>query len=956
MSPDAERRLTGAPADLALGSDVFATERIAGNPMVPRRRSRSDLRRIEEIRRVVSGGLDWSKVLDEAARACVGLAGSERCVLLLWDMVHDEVVVASDKSASGDGELAYGTRTPLKQWAGPRSVLFNQEPLIVELPEETRTLAEREFATSQGATSFMYVPLIAFGECLGILLLVRGAKGPFRRHHLRFAESAARVIGPALATAKMLDVSKSQAAARGALFAISQAAVSMDDQPTVLRTIAKAASAVLESDSCTIQIWNRESDAMETLAIEVSNARPIAAADVPLKHVSDFRSLRFVLEQQTPLHMHPRQIGLTDLERDELTSSGTESLLIVPMTIAGDTLGVILVASSRPRAFDGEAINVAQEIAAQTALAIQNARFVERTKRHVEEQSVLLRVSQAVISSRSLSGALSDIARASLEFDSVEGCRILLWNDGSDRVELAAEENVADWPTFYQLGDRYPLADWPTIRHVMATRMARSYLVSDSGITARERANHVADGVGSFGAIPIVIGPDCLGCLALHSRADRGFSQDTMRVGLELATQVAHAINRARLFKQLRTRAETDGLTGLLNHRAAFEALDRELAAARQNSTAVGVIVIDLDDFKLFNDTHGHLIGDRVLVDVAGVLNEVARPSDHVARFGGDEFLVILPSASVETTRTIAERLVQRMDLTAVAIGDLLVPIRSSIGISTFPHDARNRQELIAFADSSMYAAKELGGGQVGSVTRGTRSLEVSTLGALSGLVRAVDRKDRYTKDHSDLVAEYAVRFGLALRMIPEKIEALELAGQLHDVGKIAVPDSILRKPGFLTPEEHAMIRQHVVFSELMIKGVPHLDDVLAAVAHHHERWDGGGYPFGKSGTQIPLLGRILALADALAAMTSDRPYRKGRSLKQAVQEIRAGANTQFDPDLVEPFIRSVTTHTALLQEESRHQASMYQIKPPVGSARAERSDTSPLDETAIPDELVAVD
>ncbi len=124
-----------------------------------------------------------------------------------------------------------------------------------------------------------------------------------------------------------------------------------------------------------------------------------------------------------------------------------------------------------------------------------------------------------------------------------------------------------------------------------------------------------------------------------------------------------------------------------------------------------------------------------------------------------------------------------------------------------------------------MYAAKELGGGQVGSVERGTRSLEVSTLGALSGLVRAVDRKDRYTKDHSDLVAEYAIRFARSMRMTPEKIEALELAGQLHDVGKIAVPDSILRKPGYLTREEEAMIRQHVVFSELMIKGVPHLDD-----------------------------------------------------------------------------------------------------------------------------------
>lgn len=289
------------------------------------------------------------------------------------------------------------------------------------------------------------------------------------------------------------------------------------------------------------------------------------------------------------------------------------------------------------------------------------------------------------------------------------------------------------------------------------------------------------------------------------------------------------------------------------------------------------------------------------------------------------------------------------MDQTTVRIDNLDLPIRFSVGVASFPKDAKSRQELIAFADSSMYAAKELGGGQVGSIDRGTRSLEVSTLGALSGLVRAVDRKDRYTKDHSDLVAEYAVRFAKSLRMGYEKIEALELAGQLHDVGKIAVPDSILRKPGHLTPEEEAMIRQHVVFSELMIKGVPHLDDVLAAVAHHHERWDGGGYPHGKMGAQIPLLGRILALADALAAMTHDRPYRKGRSIEQAVCEIRAGAGSQFDPDLVEPFITAVTSGTGLLKEEHRRLVASKGLSTQQWRSMNSRTGSGPFSDTLVP-------
>jgi len=144
------------------------------------------------------------------------------------------------------------------------------------------------------------------------------------------------------------------------------------------------------------------------------------------------------------------------------------------------------------------------------------------------------------------------------------------------------------------------------------------------------------------------------------------------------------------------------------------------------------------------------------------------------------------------------------------------------------------------------------------------------------------------------------------------------VAGQLHDVGKIAVPDSVLRKPGHLNPEEEALIRQHVVFSEMIIKGIPNLEFVLEAVANHHERWDGTGYPYRRAGEEIPLMGRILALSDALAAMTHDRPYRRARTLEAAVLEIRKGNGTQFDPDLVEPFVAAVTTGSALLREVNR--------------------------------------
>jgi HD-GYP domain-containing protein (c-di-GMP phosphodiesterase class II) len=215
---------------------------------------------------------------------------------------------------------------------------------------------------------------------------------------------------------------------------------------------------------------------------------------------------------------------------------------------------------------------------------------------------------------------------------------------------------------------------------------------------------------------------------------------------------------------------------------------------------------------------------------------------------------------------------------------------------------------LIAVAEAAMYAAKAAGGGQVGAEGPMTRSLEQSAFGSLIGLVRAVDRKDRYTRRHSDLVTALAVRFARDLGLSETQVAALEIAGPLHDVGKIAVPDAILRKPGALTEEEQAIVRQHVVFGELMVQGVPHETAVRAAIAHHHERWDGGGYPHGRAGEEIPLLGRVLALADAYAAMVHDRPYRKGQPVERALAAIRAGTGTQFDPSLTEPFLATVAS------------------------------------------------
>ena len=234
------------------------------------------------------------------------------------------------------------------------------------------------------------------------------------------------------------------------------------------------------------------------------------------------------------------------------------------------------------------------------------------------------------------------------------------------------------------------------------------------------------------------------------------------------------------------------------------------------------------------------------------------------------------------------------------------LPLRISMGVAVYPQDSTNKEELLAYADASLFESKRAGGDKVTLANRRPGQLSIyqaTTLGVLDGLVQVVDKKDRYTKSHSEENAEYAMMLGQALALSENTQSALRIAGLLHDIGKIGIPDGILKKPGPLTTEERHVVEQHVVLSGLIIQGVPHAEDVADAVVNHHERWDGNGYPRGLKGEAIPLLGRIMAVVDAYSAITSDRPFRKGQSHRIAVAELRKNAGTQFDPQLVETFI-----------------------------------------------------
>jgi len=378
-------------------------------------------------------------------------------------------------------------------------------------------------------------------------------------------------------------------------------------------------------------------------------------------------------------------------------------------------------------------------------------------------------------------------------------------------------------------------------------------------------------------------------------------------IGLEVGT----AYENARLYAVAVEAADRDPVTGLYNHRAVHQRLDLEFQRATVQDLALAVIMMDLNNFKLFNDTYGHPIGDQVLKRVATVLREECRAQDILARYGGDEFIVLLPETDGATAMLVAQRLRERMSQEGFSrSGDeRTIPVTLSFGIAAFPADATNRHELLTVADANLYAAKLSEEGIKGTtdLQRTQRELRNSegSFDMLDAMVTAVDNKDRYTRRHSEDVTEYALWIADELRLSEETMRIIRVGGLLHDVGKIGVPEEILHKPGRLTEEEFEILKHHPHLGALIVAGVPGMENIIDAVRSHHERWDGKGYPDGLEGANIPFLGRLMAVADAFSAMTTSRPYRMGLELEEALREIVRNIGSQFDPTMSVAFLQS---------------------------------------------------
>ncbi len=377
---------------------------------------------------------------------------------------------------------------------------------------------------------------------------------------------------------------------------------------------------------------------------------------------------------------------------------------------------------------------------------------------------------------------------------------------------------------------------------------------------------------------------------------------DELRALRAFANHAVGAIEAVSQVERLRELAERDPLTGLRNRRG-FEA---DLAGRRERQA---LLICDLDHFKRVNDTLGHTAGDEVLRRFAALLSAAIREGDSAVRLGGEEFALVLGGVGEREALAVAERLRRRV---AAEFRDFPATISVSVGIADAPAGG-DLEQLVRAASRALFAAKRLGRDRC--VVHHADTL--ATLDALADerageqlaaavlLAETLDLRDVATARHSETVGRYAEQIAVELGLPPDHVERLRVAGVLHDIGKLGVSDAVLLKPGGLDASEWEQIERHPEIGARILEHA-NLRDVASWVLAHHERIDGTGYPGGLAGDAIPLGGRVLAVADAYEAMTADRPYRRALPHDLARAELRRAAGTQFDPQVVDAFLRAL--------------------------------------------------
>ena len=438
---------------------------------------------------------------------------------------------------------------------------------------------------------------------------------------------------------------------------------------------------------------------------------------------------------------------------------------------------------------------------------------------------------------------------------------------------------------------------------------------------------------------PLISSNKCIGVFIIEEPN----AQQNATVYALIAKFIALITDNLELTEKSKEYVNTDNLTLLYNHRGFQEILEKEIKRAEINKQQLSIIMMDINNITKINREQGHAKGDEVIKLVAEKIRQNVRESDVAGRYGGDELAIILPKTNSEQAKYVAEYLTYSLSCCFI---DGIGPIKVSVGVATYPDCSNDKEKLLILAEQAMYISKAKGYKDGMSAIISSKDFNFwdnvalqsyaevvakrhSQLGInfedeliskfhnednmtenkiweiATSLAGAIDAKDPYTKGHSTSVSKYSEALARAINLPEKEINRIMLGALLHDVGKIGIPENVLKKDGPLSDEEWSIMKRHPdIGVEKVLKPNVSLRDLIPIVKYHHERVDGHGYPDNLKGNEIPLAAKIVAIADTYHALISDRPYRKGLSVEKAISILEAGAGTQWDADLVRSFVQ----------------------------------------------------
>lgn len=439
--------------------------------------------------------------------------------------------------------------------------------------------------------------------------------------------------------------------------------------------------------------------------------------------------------------------------------------------------------------------------------------------------------------------------------------------------------------------------------------------------------------------IPLISVNNCIGVMLVGDNN----AKNNLDLYSLLSNHLALFMHNSELIDKVNENTNIDSLTLLSNHRGFQEILSTELAKAQSRNSHLSIVIMDINNISKINRELGHAKGDEVIKLVAEKVKQNIRNSDYAGRYGGDEIAIILPDTDTNEAKYIAEYLTYSLSCCFV---DDVGPVKVAVGVATFPESTKDQEKLLILAEQAMYISQSKGykdgmsaivssmdfnfwddmalnsfaevltkrHAQIGInfeeelVHKFNNEQIISQnhlMEMVTSLASAIDAKDTYTKGHSSSVSRYAEALARAINLPETEVERIALGALLHDVGKIGIPENVLRKPTHLSDGEWEIMKQHpVIGAEKVLMPNETLADLIPMVKYHHEHWDGSGYPDKLKGEEIPFSARIVAIADAYHALISDRPYRKGLSVQRACEILKMGAGIQWDSNLVRQFIQ----------------------------------------------------